>query len=71
MGRAQMSQDGSLFVIGETCYLKYYITVDGKRLHNTLRSASGAMDLTGRRDSQRLDEVQLLESRAPSSRPRL
>ncbi len=32
-----MAQDGSLFVIGDTCYLKYYIIEDGKRVHKTIR----------------------------------
>lgn len=32
-----MTQDGSLFVIGDTCYLKYYIIKDGNRVHKTIR----------------------------------
>jgi integrase len=30
-------QDGSLYVNGDTCYLKYYIISDGKRLHKTIQ----------------------------------
>lgn len=32
-----MAQDGSLYVVGDTCYLKYYIIVDGKRKHKTVQ----------------------------------
>jgi hypothetical protein len=32
-----MNQDGSLFAIGDTCYLKYYIIEDGDRVHKTIR----------------------------------
>jgi integrase len=32
-----MTQDGSLYAVGDTCYLKYYIIgPDGKRLHKTI-----------------------------------
>jgi hypothetical protein len=30
-------QHGSLNAIGDTCYLKYYIIVDGKRVHKTIQ----------------------------------
>jgi integrase len=30
-------QDGSLYAIGDTCYLKYYIIADGKRVHKTIQ----------------------------------
>jgi hypothetical protein len=30
-------QNGSLNAIGDTCYLKYYIIVDGKRVHKTFQ----------------------------------
>lgn len=30
-------QDGSLYVNGDTCYLKYYIITDGKRVHKTIQ----------------------------------
>src|SRR5450755_417394 len=29
-------QDGSLYVVGGTCYLKYYIIEDGTRVHKTI-----------------------------------
>jgi integrase len=32
-----MAQDGSLYAVGDTCYLKYYIIVDGKRKHKTVQ----------------------------------
>lgn len=32
-----MGQDGSLYAVGETCYLKYYIIEDGKLVHTTTR----------------------------------
>jgi hypothetical protein len=32
-----MAQDGSLYAVGDTCYLKYYIIVDGKRVHKTIQ----------------------------------
>src|SRR5467141_2956770 len=32
----QMAQDGSLYAIGNTCYLKYYTVIDGKRVHKTV-----------------------------------
>jgi integrase len=30
-------QDGSLYAVGDTCYLKYYIIEDGERVHKTLQ----------------------------------
>ena len=30
-------QDGSLYAVGDTCYLKYYIIEDGQRVHKTLQ----------------------------------
>jgi integrase len=30
-------QDGSLYVVGDTCYLKYYIIEDGGRVHKTIQ----------------------------------
>src|SRR5450631_6826 len=30
-------QDGSLYVVGDTCYLKYYIIEDGTRVHKTIQ----------------------------------
>src|SRR5205823_996957 len=33
---AHMAQDGSLYALGDTCYLKYYSMVDGKRKHKTV-----------------------------------
>src|ERR1039458_10160271 len=30
-------QDGSLYVVGDTCYLKYYIIEDGERVHKTIQ----------------------------------
>jgi integrase len=32
-----MAQDGSLYVVGDTCYLKYYIIVDGTRKHTAVK----------------------------------
>jgi integrase len=32
-----MAQDGSLYAVGDTCYLKYYIIEDGKRTHKTIQ----------------------------------
>lgn len=32
-----MTQDGSLFAIGDTCYLKFYHVVDGRRVHKTIQ----------------------------------
>jgi integrase len=32
-----MAQDGSLYAVGNTCYLKYYNIVDGKRVHKTIQ----------------------------------
>jgi integrase len=32
-----MAQDGSLYAVGDTCYLKYYIIVDGMRKHKTVQ----------------------------------
>src|SRR2546427_5941341 len=32
-----MAQDGSLYAIGDTCYLKYYIIADGQRVHKTIQ----------------------------------
>jgi integrase len=29
--------DGSLYVVGHTCYLKYYIIADGRRVHKTIQ----------------------------------
>jgi hypothetical protein len=36
-------QHGSLNAIGDTCYLKYYIIVDGKRVHKTIQLCKRAM----------------------------
>ena len=30
-------QDGSLYAVGDTCYLKYYIITDGERVHKTIQ----------------------------------
>ena len=30
-------QDGSLYAVGDTCYLKYYIIADGERVHKTIQ----------------------------------
>jgi integrase len=30
-------QDGSLYAVGDTCYLKYYIIEDGERVHKTIQ----------------------------------
>ena len=30
-------QDGSLYAMGDTCYLKYYIIADGERVHKTIQ----------------------------------
>ena len=30
-------QDGSLYVVGDTCYLKYYIIEDDERVHKTIQ----------------------------------
>jgi hypothetical protein len=32
-----MNQDGSLFAVGDTCYLKYYIIEAGNRVHKTIQ----------------------------------
>lgn len=30
-------RDGSLYAVGDTCYLKYYIIADGERVHKTIQ----------------------------------
>jgi hypothetical protein len=35
-------KDGTLFVIGNTCYLKYYTMKDGQRVSNTVRLCSNS-----------------------------
>jgi len=41
-----MKQDGSLYAIGDTCYLKYYIIQDGKRVHKTVSLCEKSDTLT-------------------------
>jgi hypothetical protein len=40
-------QNGSLNAIGDTCYLKYYIIVDGKHVHKRFSCASAMTCMTG------------------------
>ena len=51
-------QDGSLYAIGDTCYLKYYIITDGKRVHKTIQLCKRMMSTTGGRSEGSGDTLQ-------------